>query len=111
MSKRAEPGRTSSQGRAEGPIVAVEEARDLYPGKWVAMEITEFDEHHRSKFGIVRFARKSRKRLNDELFKLGKPSDWLPNGRTLLIFYTTPEDDPRLASLFGPDWYKTTADT
>ncbi len=111
MSKAGRQKSSASRaGAAEGPIVGVEEARALYPGKWLLMEVTEDDEFHRSKSGIVRLASNSRKRINEECFRLGKPSEWLPPGRKVLIFYTTPEDDPRLAKLFGPDWYKTTAD-
>ena len=74
------------------------------------MEITEFDDVHDCKSGFVRLATRSRQKINDECFRLGKPAEWLPRGKTLLIFYTTPEEDPRLAKIFGPDWYKTTTD-
>lgn len=61
-------------------LVTVDEAADLFPGEWILMRVTEFDEHHTPVRGeIVKHNRSSSRvwaELGKRLVPLGeKPKD------------------------------------
>lgn len=68
--------------------VAVGEASKRHKGKWILMEVTDYDKHHEPAAGYVRLASKNRLEINDEAVRIHRTP--LPTaGRNLYIFHAS----------------------
>jgi hypothetical protein len=87
--------------RDEDTPISVEEATQLYPDRWVLMEVTEYDEYRSPAQGIVRLASKSHRRIVDKSLQIRDAMRETGEFRTLFIYYTETDELRTLESVLA----------